>query len=216
MASCPPDKGVSRRRMASPAACGLMVRETSAHACRIRSAVGLSVLFVLWSGCTPGHVVGACCRDRRRTHSMPVTTRTPSVSRSVRPSRGSLRLPPSGAIGPRLLRRLPRRSRRSAWRAPHTASGTDRRCGPALGTKACQPNRGVRGAMGSSWRARRVLWARMGVRTRVGRLAAPRPRPPEWVGRARGVSPAPLCTPATRGAVSPWSLAAQRVASAGL
>src|SRR5262249_21083349 len=56
ISSCNPDKGVSRRRISSPAAFFTMVSDTCENAFRIRSTVGLSVLFGLFSGCKPGSV----------------------------------------------------------------------------------------------------------------------------------------------------------------
>jgi hypothetical protein len=52
----------------------------------------LSVIFCLFSGCKPGRLACAVSRDRRRTNSMTVNTRTPRVSRYVRPSICSLSL----------------------------------------------------------------------------------------------------------------------------
>src|SRR5712691_3832668 len=68
----------------------MIVSDTSENACRIRSAVGLSVTLCLFVGCKPGRPACACSRDRRRTNSVTVSTRTPSVSRYVRPSMCSL------------------------------------------------------------------------------------------------------------------------------
>src|SRR5258706_5348806 len=68
MASCTPDKGVSRRRISSPAPFLMMVNEIFRNACRIRSAVGLSAIFCLFSGCKPGSLACSLSRDRRRTN----------------------------------------------------------------------------------------------------------------------------------------------------
>ena len=54
MASCTPDEGVSRRRISSPAPFLMMVNGSSPNAWRIRSAVGLSAIFCLFSGCKSG------------------------------------------------------------------------------------------------------------------------------------------------------------------
>src|SRR5438094_7588014 len=75
MSSCTPDKGVSRRRMSSPAAFWMIVSEMPANAFRIRSAVGLSVILCLFSGWKPGRRACSVSRDRRRTNSVTVNTR---------------------------------------------------------------------------------------------------------------------------------------------
>src|SRR5205085_490224 len=93
-------------RISSPAADCMMVSDTPTNACRSRSTVGVSVILRLFSGCKPGRVACACSRDRRRTNSVTVKTRTPSVSRYVRPSIWSLSLTNNGAIWRQLLRRL--------------------------------------------------------------------------------------------------------------
>jgi hypothetical protein len=69
----------------------MIVSAMAENAFRIRSAVGLSVLFCLFSGCKPGSLACAVSRDCRRTNSVTVHTRTPSVSRYVRPAMCSLR-----------------------------------------------------------------------------------------------------------------------------
>ena len=94
----------------------MIVSEMSENAFRIRSAVGLSVILCLFSGCKPGRLACAVSKDRRRTNSVTVNTRTPSVSRYVRPSICSLSLTNSGAMWTRLLRRLKMRSTRYSLR----------------------------------------------------------------------------------------------------
>src|SRR5437773_4994794 len=80
MSFCNPDKGVSRRRMASPAAFWMIVSDMPANACRSRSAVGLLVILCLFSGCKPGRLACAVSRDCRRTNSMTIK---PTVSLDV-------------------------------------------------------------------------------------------------------------------------------------
>src|SRR5712691_6412114 len=54
IACCNADKGVSQRRISSPVAVWRMVSDTPGNAFRIRSAVGVLVIFFPFSGCTPG------------------------------------------------------------------------------------------------------------------------------------------------------------------
>src|SRR5207249_7235722 len=61
--------------MSSPAAVLMIVSEISENAFRIRSAVGLSVIFCLFSGCKPGSLACVVSRDRRRTNSVTVQDR---------------------------------------------------------------------------------------------------------------------------------------------
>jgi hypothetical protein len=202
--------------MSSPAACLMIVSAMAATACRIRAAVGLAVLLCWCSGGTLGRLAGAVSRDRRRTPAVTVHTRTPSVSRDVRPSRCSGSLPNSGALWRRLVRRWTRRATREALREPHPASCQDRRVCPPLVTHACQPHRWRRAVLVSSGRARWGRGERRCSITRFARFPAPRPRPTSWGVCSTGVAQATPSHPSTRGAVRTQSIASTSGASSVL
>ena len=54
MSCCTDDRGVSQRPISLPTLCLMMVSDTFENAFRTRSAVGLSVPWLRFSGCNPG------------------------------------------------------------------------------------------------------------------------------------------------------------------